>query len=115
MLHFTEAQHDAFCDLRGNAEFEWDYDGANRSRNWRTPQNAGDFDHKRSADRKQKWKDALHAVKSGDHYILAMTGQAFGFGLPSSGNRSCDFAMHVLPESVVVLAIVSHSSRSRTH
>ena len=98
-----------------NAECEWDYDGANRSGNCRTPENAGDLDPKRSTDREQKWKDTHYAVERDDHYILAMTGQAFGFGLPSSANRFCDFAMHVASESVVVLAIVSHSFRSRTH
>jgi hypothetical protein len=44
-----------------------------------------------------------------------ITGRAFGFGLLSSGNRVCDFAMRVASESVVVRAMVFHTFRSITH
>ncbi len=79
MLHFTEV-HPSLPDLDElNAEFERDYDADEyEAKIASLLKTARDRDGKESSSGEQHWKDALHALKKEDHYILVMIGQAFG-------------------------------------
>jgi len=116
MLHFTEV-HPSLPDIYDvYAEFERDYNSDEYERKVaELLKNARDNDRKQSADAEQPWKDALNALRAEDHYILVMTGQAFGFGSESRGSRFRDFLIYISIGVGVVLLLFLWSLWSAKH
>jgi len=116
MLHFTEV-HPSLPDIYDvYAEFERDYNSDEYEKKVAgLLKNARDNDRKQSADAEQPWKDALNALRAEDHYILVMTGQAFGFGSESRGSRFRDFLIYISIGVGVVLLLFLWSLWSAKH
>jgi hypothetical protein len=116
MLHFTEV-HPSLPDIYDvYAEFERDYNSDEYEKKVAgLLKNARDNDRKPSADAEQQWKDALNALRAEDHYILVMTGQAFGFGSESRGSRFRDFLLYISIGVGVVLLLFLWSLWSAKH
>jgi hypothetical protein len=116
MLHFTEV-HPSLPDIYDvYAEFERDYNSDEYEKKVAgLLKNAHDNDRKQSAGAEQPWKDALNALRAEDHYILVMTGQAFGFGSESRGSRFRDFLIYISIGVGVVLLLFLWSLWSAKH
>ena len=116
MLHFTEV-HPSLPDIYDvYAEFERDYNSDEYEKKVAgLLKNARDNDRKQSAGAEQPWKDALNALRAEDHYILVMTGQAFGFGSESRGSRFRDFLIYISIGVGVVLLLFLWSLWSAKH
>jgi hypothetical protein len=121
MLHFTEV-HPSLPDIYDvYAEFERDYDGDQYEKKVvGLLKNARDSDQKQFSDAEQQWKDALNALRAEDHYILVMTGQAFGFGSEfigseSRGSRFRDFLIYISIGVAVVLLLFLWSLWTAQH
>jgi len=78
MLSFSEV-HPSLPDIREiNAEFERSYDSNEyEAKVAGLVKAARRRDGQRSVPQEQQWRDALHALKNEDHYILVMVSQAF--------------------------------------
>lgn len=79
MLYFTEA-HPTLPDIyEVNEEFEQNYEsGDYEAKVTRLLKDARARDRSQSSEGEQQWKDAIHALRKEDHYILVMVDQAFG-------------------------------------
>jgi hypothetical protein len=80
MLYFTEQGGSSPGLYEVNAEFERNYDPYKyEAKIMQLLKAARSRDGQGSPDQEQKWKEALDALKDQDHYILVMSGEAFGF------------------------------------
>jgi len=109
MLYFTEV-HPSLPDIyEANAEFERNYDSDEyEAKVAKLLKSARERDRNESPSREQEWQDALHALKTEDHYILVMVSQAFKPPEISGGDkhRARDFLIYVAVGVAVVLVLV---------
>jgi hypothetical protein len=115
MLHFTES-HPTLPDIHGiNAEFERNYDSDEyEAKIAGLLKHARDRDKEASPSREQEWKDVLQLLRTEDHYILVMVGQAFGVGLSElqgNSHRTRDSLIYIAVGIAIVLILVWFSMR----
>ena len=99
MLSFSEV-HPSLPDIREiNAEFERSYDSNEyEAKVAGLVKAARRRDGQRSVPQEQQWRDALHALKNEDHYILVMAAAAFGADAARGNN-------HQTPKYVIYVAL----------
>ena len=115
MIYFTEV-HPSLPDIYDvNAEFERNYDSDEyEAKIAGLLKSARDRNRRESPGREQEWKDALHALRKEDHYILVMVSQAFGSGpgrLSGDEPRTRDFLIYIAIGIAVVLILAWAASR----
>lgn len=113
MLHFTEVHPTIPNILEINEEFEKNYNSDEyEEKVTKLLKNARDRDNQDDANKEQKWKDALYALRGEDHYVLVMVNEAFGLNIvtPAETHRMQDFLIYIVIGIFVVLAIFWYAS-----
>lgn len=105
MLQFTEV-HPTLPDiLEVNAEFERSYDPDEYEKKVAGLLKRARDNDQQDISNRERWIDALAAVKGEDHYILVMVDKAFRGSAANQGHRLRDFLIYIAIGIGVVLIL----------